>query len=260
MKFVTLALALLLAIGSQAVPLQADAPQTLAHLRSVLDMYMDNLKVSLTNAVNQMEDAEMKAKVVQHVDGTFAKIKAGRDTLAPMTDTVVATIMDATAEMRSTIEADVAALKEEIAPLETKLKEVFQSHMDEYKTKLGPIIEEYNTKHAAEMAAMRAKIEPVMEEMQGTIMTNVEETKNALIPILEAVRIKVHKWLANAKTAIEPYAVEYRDQASGLIANMQSITPEDIAALREKLVPLAQEANNNIQAMVGEITKVVTKS
>lgn len=89
MKFVALALALLLAVGektlsqsptyiffllrfmvslntlfhfsgSQAVPMMADAPTQLQHIRAAADVYLTHSIASLKNALGSLDDAEMK--------------------------------------------------------------------------------------------------------------------------------------------------------------------------------------------------------
>merc|ERR1711976_635522 len=68
MKFAALALALLLAVGSHAASLQADAPSDLQHARALLDMFLTQMRDSANKALDQLdgtEYSEYKATVSQ---------------------------------------------------------------------------------------------------------------------------------------------------------------------------------------------------
>merc|ERR1711915_34895 len=150
MKFVALALALLLAVGSQGASLQADAPSQLAHVRAAMDVYMTQVKESAKRALDQLDDTEykeLKEHMSQRLEDMHTRIKALQTSVSPVTDSVVKTLADATAGFRAAVEADIETLKAELAPKRAALKEVLDRHIQEYSTQLEPIVSEYYAKH-----------------------------------------------------------------------------------------------------------------
>ncbi|XP_034557703.1 apolipoprotein A-I-like isoform X2 [Notolabrus celidotus] len=262
MKFVTLALALLLAVGSQAVPLQADAPapSMLEHARGVLDLYMTQGKQSLLNAINQIEDVPARTRMTETVESAFVKIKAAQGVVAPMTDTVVGGVMAATDEFRQRVNTDVEALKTELVPLRENLRTVVEKHIAEYKAAYLPVLQEYMDKHPTEFADLKTKLEDIMGQMQEKVKANVEETKSAMIPIVETVRGKVSGWLLQVKEMADPYVQEYREKLRETATQVQNVTPEEIADLNKRLEPLAKEASEKVQTMAMEIYNTFNKA
>ncbi|WP_165453963.1 hypothetical protein, partial [Hyunsoonleella flava] len=100
MKFVALALALLLAVGSQAASLQADAPAPptqLAHIRAAMDMYLTQVKDAATKALDGLdgtEYTELKLTLTGHLDNMYNQLKTLQASVSPMTDSVFTTIAD----------------------------------------------------------------------------------------------------------------------------------------------------------------------
>ncbi|KAM6987436.1 apolipoprotein A-I-like [Tautogolabrus adspersus] len=253
MKFVALALTLVFAVGSQAASLPADASQYLANIRSVMDVYLNQLKDSTIKALEQIDDPTLKAQLVQRVDNMHTQIKTAQSAVAPMTDTVVATALEGTADFRQKINADVEALKAQLVPLRANLDTVVNKHLEDYKTMLGPILDDYSTRHTAEMEALKAKLEPLIPQLKTKIQENVEETKAAMMPILDAVRDKVTGWVEGAKAIADPYVEEYRDKMKDVATQLQGITRDDMVALNTKVTPLAQE----VMAKLNEIMETV---
>ncbi|WP_289449418.1 hypothetical protein, partial [Klebsiella pneumoniae] len=136
MKFVALALALLLAVGSQAASLQADAPSQLAHLRAALDVYLTQVKDSANRALDQLDDTEykeLKASLSQRLETMHTQIKALQGSVSPVTDNIVATISDATADFRTSVMNDIDALKADLEPKRIALRDVINKHIEEYR-------------------------------------------------------------------------------------------------------------------------------
>merc|ERR1712189_156613 len=210
MKFVALALALLLAVGSQGASLmQADAPSQLAHVRAAMDVYLTQVKESAKRALDQLDDTEykeLKEQLSQRLEDMHTQIKTLQTSVSPVTDGIVKTISDATAGFRAAVEAD----------LET----------------------------------LRTKLEPIMEELRAKIAVNLEETKAAMAPIVEAVRTKVSERLEELKTMAKPYVDEYKDQARQMYDQAKSIKTEDLTALKEKIAPLAEEVKTKLQQIM----------
>merc|ERR1712235_102815 len=182
MQFLALALTLLLAVGSQARSLQADAPPTqLEQVRGALMVYLDQVKDSAQKALGTLDDTEYKMykdKLTAGLDGMQAYIKTASETMAPMGEAVSGQVMEAVNAVRTQVNVDV----------------------DELRTKLEPLIQEYVAKHRENIDGLRAKMEPIVEEMKGRVAANVEETKTALVPIVETIRTKLTGRLEELKT------------------------------------------------------------
>ncbi|XP_051933587.1 apolipoprotein A-I-like [Hippocampus zosterae] len=252
MKFVALAVTLLLAVGSQAASLQLDPPTALAHARNALDVYMTEVKESAQRALGQLDDTEYKEfkdLISSRIEELHTQIKVVQGSVSPITDGVVSTISELTQDFQTKVRADIDTLKVQLKPLNEKLHDVVNKHIEEYRTLLEPVVTEYQAKHEAEMAALKAKLEPVMEEMQKKIAINVEETKSALTPIIEAVREKVTHRLEDLKEIAAPYVQEYKDQMNTAYKQAKSVTAEDLAALKEKINPLVEDVKAKLQTI-----------
>jgi len=261
MKFVALALALLMAVGSHAAV--AEAPNHLQHARTLMDMYMTQVKDSAHKVLDQLDQTEyrdLKASLSQRLDDTYAQIKALQTSVAPISDSIVSTIADATAEFRASVDADMAALKVELEPKRVELKRVITEHIEEYRRQLEPIIKDYHTKHSADMEALKIRLEPVVESMKTKVAANVEETKTALMPILESVRAKLSERLENLKDMATPYVEEYKDQMQQAMSKARSVQAEDVDALRQKIAPMAEDVKAKVQEMFETIAATFTKS
>jgi len=253
MKFVALALALLLAVGSQGASLQSDAPSQLAHARAALDVYLTQVKESAKRALGQLDDTEykeFKEQVSQRLEDMHTQIKTLQASVSPVTDGIVKTISDATAGFRASVEADLETLKTELEPKRVALKEVLDKHIQEYSAVLEPIIAEHYAKHTADMEALKTKLEPVLESLQAKVAVNVEETKAAMMPIVEAVRTKISERLEELKNMAKPYVDEYKDQLKQAYEQAQGVKTEDLTALKEKIAPLAEDVKTKLQMMM----------
>ncbi|XP_060929485.1 apolipoprotein A-I-like isoform X2 [Limanda limanda] len=263
MNFATLALALLLAVGSNAASMQADAPNQLQHVRSLMELYMTQMKDSAHKVLDQLDQteySELKASLSQRLDDTYTQIKALQASVSPITDNVVTTIADATADFRASVDADIQALKLDLEPKRAELRRVITEHIEEYRRQLEPIITDYHTKHTADMDALKIKLQPVVDAMKTSVAANVEETKTALMPILESVRAKLSERLENLKDIATPYVEEYKDQLKQAYGQAQSVKPEDLTALKEKIAPMADEVRAKVTEMFEAIAATFQKS
>merc|ERR1712235_219775 len=242
MQFLALALTLLLAVGSQARSLQADAPPTqLEQVRGALMVYLDQVKDSAQKALGTLDDTEYKMykdKLTAVLDGMQAYIKTASETMAPMGEAVSGQVMEAVNAVRT-------------------------QDMDEYRTKLEPLIQEYVAKHRENIDGLRAKMEPIVEEMKGRVAANVEETKTALVPIVETIRTKLTGRLEELKTMAAPYAEEYKEQMNQAVAklretinsgDLQGQVAPQLASLKEKVGPAAEEAKAKLMALYETIS------
>ncbi|KAA8593806.1 hypothetical protein FQN60_004640 [Etheostoma spectabile] len=261
MKF--LALALLLAVGSQAASVQSDAPSQLAHVRAAMDVYMTQVKDSALKALDQLDDTEykdLKASLAQRMEIMHSQIKNLQQSVAPVTDSVVATIADATSDLRTSIMQDIETLKADLEPKRAALREVIDRHIQDYRSRMEPIFTEYSTKHTEQMDALKAKLEPVVEELRAKVATNVEETKTALMPIVEAVRAKLSERLEQLKQMATPYVEEYKDQLKQAYDQAQQVRPDDLVALKTKIAPMVEEIKTQLQSIFETITASFNKS
>uniref|UniRef100_A0A671TGB2 Apolipoprotein A-Ib n=1 Tax=Sparus aurata TaxID=8175 RepID=A0A671TGB2_SPAAU len=258
MKFAALALALLLAVGSHAASMQADAPSQLDHARAVLDVYLTQVKDMSLRAVNQLDDpqyAEFKTNLAQRIEEMYTQIKTLQGSVSPMTDSFYNTVMEVTKDTRESLNADLEALKSSLAPQNEQLKQVIEKHLNDYRTLLTPIYNDYKTKHDEEMAALKTRLEPVMEELRTKIQANVEETKGVLMPMVETVRTKVTERLESLREVVQPYVQEYKEQMKQMYDQAQTV---DTDALRTKITPLVEEIKVKMNAIFEIIAASVT--
>ncbi|XP_053729745.1 apolipoprotein A-Ib [Synchiropus splendidus] len=240
MKFVTLALALLLAVAAQAAP--ADI-SPLDHARSVVDMGLTNMKESIKRALSQLDNTEFAdagRKMSQQLDDAHTQLKNFQSRVKPNTDQVFATMSDLTASTRATIQADIEKLKKVLRPQEEHLKAVVDRHIEEYRALLDPIIQEHHQRHVAEMEALKAKLEPVMEELKTKVETNVEETKAALMPIIQTVNNAVSARVSQLHEESKPFINEYREEMEKTMERLRNMDPAALEAVKARLAEKAE--------------------
>ncbi|XP_041664252.1 apolipoprotein A-I-like [Cheilinus undulatus] len=241
-----------------------DAPSALNHARSVMNMYLDIVKDSTLRALEQIDHAETRDMLKNHVQNTYQRIKDTQETVQPMTDGALATAIEATRDMRQSIAQEIESLKTDLEPKREHLRQVVQQHMDQYRAMIEPIAQEYQKRHEAEMETLRARLEPVMGELKEKITTNWEETKGALMPIIESVRAKGQTWLQAAKESAGPYVQEYKEQIknymTGAMEQARNINAEDLAALRGKVAPKAQEVAGKLKEIMEDIVAAINKA
>ncbi|KAM9359160.1 apolipoprotein A-I-like [Symphorus nematophorus] len=262
MKFAVLALALLLAVGSHAASLQADAPSQLQHMRSLMDLSITQMKDSIQKALAQLDDteySELKKVISVRMDDLHNHIKVLQASISPLTDSVFATIIEATSDFRASIEQDIQSLQTEIEPQRLNLKSVIHRHIEEYRAKLEPIITEYYAKQSSEVEGLKTRLQPVVEELQEKVATNLEETKRAIMPIVEAVRTKINERLEQLKGVVTPYVDEYKDQLRQTYEQAQQFNPDEFISLRRKIEPLVEDVRVKLRDIFNAIAGAVTK-
>jgi len=263
MKFVTLALALLLAVGSQAASLQADAPTQLAHARAAFDVYVDQLKASAKKVLDELDGTEysdLKTTLSQRLDDLHQQLRTLQASVSPVTDSVVSTIADATSGLRSTIVSDFDALAADLEPKRAHLRSVLKKHFDDYYAAISPLLGEYRDRHTAELAALQQKLQPLLDTLPAKVAENVEETKNALIPIADSVSAKLTEHLETLKAAASPYVEEYKEHLKKAYTQAQTISSEDISALTAKLDPLVKDVKTKLSEILEIIVASVNRS
>ncbi|KAK6296902.1 hypothetical protein J4Q44_G00330440 [Coregonus suidteri] len=238
MKFLALALTILLAAGTQAVPMQADAPSQLEHVKAAMMVYMTQVKETAQRSIDLLDDTEYKEykqQLSQSLDNLQQYAQSASQSLAPYSEAFGTQLTDATAAVRAEVMKDVEELRTQLEPKRAELKAVLEKHMEEYREKLEPLIKEHIDQRRTEMEAFRVKMEPVVEEMRAKVSANVEETKAKLMPIVETVRAKLTERLEELRTLAAPYAEEYKEQ---MIKAVEEV--------REKVVPLTEDFKGQV--------------
>ncbi|XP_056613497.1 apolipoprotein A-Ib [Triplophysa dalaica] len=251
MRFIALTLTVLLA-GSQARFLQDEPPSQLDHVKTVLQVYADQLKTSAHKALNHLDDTEFKdykdflGQSVDNVHGYFQHAFKNMGTYSTP-------VMEIIAPMNEKLRNDVEDLRKQIEPKREELRQVLVKHFQEYSTELKPFVEEYLTKHREQMEELKTKLEPVVQNMKGKIATNWEETKSKLVPIVEAVRDKVTEHLQELKTKLDPYIQDYKEQMEkSTLEFRESVRSGE---LRKKMDTLGEDVMPHFKAILAAIQK-----
>uniref|UniRef100_A0A4W5M7N5 Apolipoprotein A-Ib n=1 Tax=Hucho hucho TaxID=62062 RepID=A0A4W5M7N5_9TELE len=238
MKFLALALTILLAAATQAVPMQADAPFQLEHVKEAMMEYMAQVKETAQRSIDLLDDTEYKAykmQLSQSLDNLQQYAQTASQSLVPYSEVFTVQVIYTTNAVRTEIMKDVEELRSQLEPMRAELKEVLDKHMDEYRKKLEPLIKDILKQRRTEMEAFRVKMEPVVEEMRAKVSANVEETKAKLMPIVETVRAKLTERLEKLRTLAVPYAEEYKEQMF-----------KAVGEVREKVAPLTKDFKGQV--------------
>uniref|UniRef100_A0A672IN71 Apolipoprotein A-Ib n=1 Tax=Salarias fasciatus TaxID=181472 RepID=A0A672IN71_SALFA len=253
MKFVALALALFLAVGSQAASLQADAPSQLDHFRAVADVYAEQVREGAKRALEKLEGtqySELKPIISQRIDDFHSQLKAAQQSIAPMTDNFVKTIADATVDVRASVQAEFDTLKAEIEAKRDQLRPILEKHFDEYRVELEPILKEYVD-----------KLQPVVESLrhQGGNQSGRDQNCNPAHRGVTSALGSLDR-LEGLKAVVGPYVDEYKDQLAAAYSRAQSVDRAQLEQLREKIAPLAADIKVKVQAMFEAIVAASTRA
>ncbi|XP_041667344.1 apolipoprotein A-I-like [Cheilinus undulatus] len=257
MKYLSLALALLLAVGSQTAPMPTDDVSTaLNHVRRVMDDILSEIEVQFQKALEGVEDPNQRSLLGGKIQERFRMIRQDLGAVQSQTDGA----LEATRDMRQAVTQQFKSLADDLRPKLLHLKEVVDRHMDEYRSILEPIAQDYNARRTTEMENLRAQMEPIIERLAS----NIEETKSALMPIVEFVSAKGHEWLQNLREAASPYIEEYRDQIMGGMRNARhqarNINTEDLSTLRDNVIPKANQVITKVKEIFSDIASTINKA
>ncbi|XP_036412541.1 apolipoprotein A-Ib isoform X2 [Colossoma macropomum] len=258
MKFVALALAILLAAGCQARSMQADAPTQYEQIRSAVVTYLGQVKETAQKAINRLDDAEykeLKDRLTLSLTRIEKYLESASESLRPVRETIGPQVIEAFAALREKVEKDVEDLRTELAPKREALREVVKKHIDQYREKLEPLLKEYAEKHHEQMEYFRSKFEPVLKELRELIKTNVEETKSKLTPIVEVLVKKGHERLEELKHAIEPYIQEYREQAGSTFTSLRD--KYESGELQKKISDLVEEIKPQLEKIAESVHRAL---
>ncbi|XP_029923401.1 apolipoprotein A-I-like [Myripristis murdjan] len=256
MKFVALALALLLAVGSHAASMQSDAVSQLDQVRGAVNVALEDVINSLKNAAANLEDTEYKEykdQLGKSLDLVHERFKAAQGEVAPYTNAFIGQFEESATSFFNTMKAEIEALRTELEPHSETVRTVVMKHLNEYRAALEPVIDEYAAKHRANMDELKTKLEPIIEDMQAKVTTNVEETKNAVMPIVDHVSGKMHEHLEALRKMAEPYVAEYREQLK------QAATDMSAEGLKEKVAPFVEDFKAKLSAFCQSLTAASKK-
>ncbi|XP_063059656.1 apolipoprotein A-I [Engraulis encrasicolus] len=249
MKFVALALTLLLAVGSQARALQADAPSQLEHYKAATLVYLTQVKESAMRTLDHLDGTEYeqyKQKLKDTMESLQGYAMTASDSLTPYTDSFSTQLLDATKTLRERVMADVDDLHAKMEPHRAELEAVLQKHVEDYRKSLEPVFMEYAAKNRAEVEALQAKLEPLVEEMRGKVVVNVEETKSKLEPMVEAVRAKLTERLEELRTMAAPYVEEYKEQLVKMVGQVKEQVAPHTESFSEKAAPVVEDIKTRV--------------
>ncbi|XP_010895444.1 apolipoprotein A-I [Esox lucius] len=260
MKFVSLALSLLLAVGSQARAVQSDAPSQLEHIKAAATVYLTRVKETAEKTLEHLDGtqyAEYKLKLSESFDRLHEYTQTASQTLTPYGDAFTAQFLEATKQAREKVMADVEDLRTRLEPKREELRQVLQKHIDEYREKLDPVLQEYISKNQGDMEALRVKLQPLVEEMRAKVQVNVEETKSKLLPIVEVVRTKLTENLEELKNMASPYAAEYKEHLVKAVDDVKKNVSPHTADLQSKLEPYFEDLKSKFMALYETVAKKV---
>lgn len=193
--------------------------------------------------------------MIGHINNAYTQIKELQAHVAPVTDSIVGTLSEATAEFHKSVAEDL----QELEPMRAKVRMVIKEHVDQYHALLQPFFNDYIEQRKADMKALREKFQPTFEELRKKVTHNVEETKQALIPLLKATSEKIAKHVKTAKDTLGPYVDEYKDQLRQAYEQAQRFDDKAITDLREKINQPLEEVKSNLKKIYDTIIDTMTK-
>ncbi|KAG7282677.1 hypothetical protein CRUP_017603 [Coryphaenoides rupestris] len=248
MKFVALALTLLLAVGSQARTVQSDAPNQLDHIRATAMMYLNQVKDSAQKTLDHLdgtEYAEYKMTLTKSLD----QLNDYAQTLTPYSEAFSTQFMEATKLMQDRALTDIDDLRARLEPRRQELQLLLQQQTEEYRLKLEPIFQEYVNQNQERMETLKARVQPLMEEMRAKMEANVEDTKTKVMPMVEGVRSKLTERLEQLRTMASPYVDEYQEQLTKAVGDAKEKIAPHTQDLQAKLEPYMEDLKTKFMSM-----------
>ncbi|KAK2911895.1 hypothetical protein Q8A67_004028 [Cirrhinus molitorella] len=260
MKFVALALTILLAVGSQARFLQADAPSQLEHYKAAALVYLTQVKEQAQKAFDNLDGTEYEQYKVQ-LSESLTKLQdyaqSTTQTLTPYTETISSQFLENTKQLRERVMTDFEDLRSKLEPHRAELYVVLQKHLEEYREKLQPVVQEYAALNRENAEQLRAKLQPMLEEMRQKFESNVEETKSKLVPMVEAIRTKLTEGLEELRTMAAPYAEEYKEQLVKAVEEAKEKLAPHTQDLQGRMEPYVENAKARLAQVYETIAKAI---
>lgn len=231
MKFAALALALLLAVGSQAAVLQADAPSALDHYSTMLHVGVNRLKSSLS-ALDNTEYSYVKETLQQ-------ALQVVDDAVTNHKDEAIAFIQTMKETASETLGFDYASVKTELTPMFQELR--IREHIRQYIEKLVPIVTEFVDQYRIATETARSTVDSRVAELKQIYEANLEDTQSKLVPIRAVVQRELGNVFSKVKEMVEGYAQEYKEQALNQYRFLSSHTRDQIEAKRLEMEKVGKE-------------------
>ncbi|XP_017569343.2 apolipoprotein A-I-like [Pygocentrus nattereri] len=136
MKVVVLALTLLLALGSHAHTLQADASSQQENYKAAAMVYLDQVKAHVSKALEHLEGTEYdqyKQKVTESLDKLQQYAETTSRSLSPYTTH----LMDSANQMHEHILSELENLHSKLVPIANEYKEHVLKAVEDVKEKLA---------------------------------------------------------------------------------------------------------------------------
>ncbi|XP_008296905.1 apolipoprotein A-Ib [Stegastes partitus] len=235
MKFA--ALVLLLAVGSQAASLQADAPDQLTQYRA-------KVKEGLVRVLTPLDTTSYKDSKDTAIE-TF-DTKLGE--VLTMGQGLFSTVSDATEGIRDTLKKDAQTLQASIATDAETLRENVLKHLRDYVGVLTPLKEHLEGKRP-ELEAIKIKVIQAAEQIGEKVPKNWEETRGSFAPIAEKVKQQAAVHMEMAEKQIGPYVTEYKDSFQAAMNNPN-----------ERLRPLLEEFKAKMAAFSETLNQALARN
>jgi len=235
MRFVVLALAVVLAIGADAASLDA--------ARDTVRQRLTSAKASLDRILDQFDGtdmAEYKAPLKEKLAAVESYLQVAQESMAPRSDAMFAQVMDSTKDFRDSVSADVTSLQAQLDPKVAALRGVVEQHIKEYVATVKDVLSMQMTKQSELMTEMQPKWGPVLTKLRGDIATNWEETRDKLRQINDNIAEYVSKYAQMAQTIATPYVQEFRDQAAQGISKARTADTKVVETKVKELIDALQ--------------------
>lgn len=249
MKFVALALTILLAAGCQARNLQADAPSQGEQVKAVILMYLKQVKDIAQGSLKELKSAEhekQRTLATDALDTVYNYLTRAVETIIPASEPIYEQFMVMTSQQR----AEMKELREALTPKVLELRDTLMKHMAEYSEKLKPFLREYISAKRDEMIAMKQKLDPLISDLTPIVKHNLEETKTKLMPIVQAVHAKVAGGIEESKSTVFAYLEETREQMEKTVTSLREKLQSE--AFRTKMFEHQEKVKVAIQNMIKE--------
>uniref|UniRef100_A0A667YD93 Uncharacterized protein n=1 Tax=Myripristis murdjan TaxID=586833 RepID=A0A667YD93_9TELE len=208
MKFMALALTLLLAVGCHAASMQSDTDSQMDDSGPALIVFLEKVKNIVENALANLSDTDhekFKDQLSNDLDMILNLIK--NLTAEPYIYALSDLIKEATAAVHEFIHTEIHSLRTDLENRRISLRTVLRKHVNRILIKVDPIITDYARKHRAGIDALTAKLEPLVMEMITMLLIAQDNMK----PIGETVD-KLDWSLQDLRTMVETYvAVQLRE-------------------------------------------------
>ncbi|CAL8281465.1 unnamed protein product [Arctogadus glacialis] len=245
MKFVALALTILLAVGSQAQDSGSVASVQLAKIQDGARLYLSQVQDHAQRTLDRLDGTEYEQYKV--------KLTEYAQTLAPYADAFSTGFSEAHARTQRDMEALLLAME----PRRQELQALLQKQTEEYRVTLEPIFQEYVGQSLERVESLKARLQPLLEEMRAKMEANVEETKTKVMPLVEGVRSKLTERLEQLRTMASPYVDQYQEQVSKAVGDASDSLAPHTKDLQAKLEPLVEDLKAKFDAVYKSFSDIV---